>query len=102
MSSTDDFECNFDLNDKMIIGNMLIDDGRSVTCCTEDGTRVLPSDLLHYACLPIEIEPEDDFYGSFGQGCINFVRSALSPDGECRLGYGKQVRMFEEHSLFGP
>lgn len=47
--------------------------------------------MLHYACLPIEIEPADEFYSQFNQGCINVVRSALSVDSECKLGYGKQL-----------
>lgn len=62
----------------------------------------MPSDFSHYSCWPIEIEGQDEFYGPFQQGCINFVRSALSPDGECRLNYGKQVNysytnVFELH-----
>lgn len=70
----------------------LLGDGRSVTCCTEDGSRVLPPEFLHYSCLPITVEPQDEFYSQFNQGCINFVRSALAPDDQCRVGYGKQVR----------
>lgn len=66
-------------------------DGRSVRCCAEDGSGALPPEFSHYSCLPIAIEPHDEFYDQFRQGCINVVRSALSPDGECRLGYGKQV-----------
>lgn len=66
-------------------------DGQSVSCCTEDGSRPIPPEFQHYSCMPIEIEPHDEFYEQFNQGCINFVRSALSPDSECRLGYGKQV-----------
>lgn len=67
-------------------------DGSSIRCCTKDGRSVLPRDALHFACLPILIEPDDDFYGQFDQGCMNFVRSALAPDGQCQLSYGKQVQ----------
>lgn len=66
-------------------------EGKSIRCCTKDGSSVLPPEALHYACLPIEIDAHDPFYGQFGQGCINMVRSALSPDTDCKLGYGKQV-----------
>ncbi|XP_055322112.1 chorion peroxidase [Sitodiplosis mosellana] len=66
-------------------------DGASIRCCTKDGRRILPRESLHFACLPIFIEPDDDFYSQFDQGCMNFVRSALAPDGQCQLGYGKQV-----------
>lgn len=66
-------------------------DGASIRCCTKDGRRILPRDTLHFACLPIFIEPDDEFYSQFDQGCMNFVRSALAPDGKCQLSYGKQV-----------
>lgn len=66
-------------------------DGKSVRCCSEDGTSMLPQETLHFACFPIKIEDEDSFYGEFKQRCINFVRSSLAPDYQCRLGYGKQV-----------
>lgn len=56
-----------------------------------DGKRVLPREALHFACMPILIEPNDEFYSNFDQGCMNFVRSALGPDGQCELSYGKQV-----------
>lgn len=66
-------------------------DGASIRCCAKDGSHVLPREALHFACLPIAIEPDDEFYSQFDQGCINFVRSALAPDGQCQLSYGKQV-----------
>lgn len=67
-------------------------EGASIRCCTKDGRRVLPQEALHFACFPILIEPDDDFYSQFDQGCVNFVRSALAPDGQCQLSHGKQVR----------
>lgn len=69
-----------------------LDDGSSIRCCTKNGQHVLPNEALHFACLPILIDAEDEFYRQFDQGCINFVRSALATDGQCQLGYGKQVR----------
>lgn len=73
-------------------------EGKSVRCCSDDGSSVLPPDSMHFACMPIEIDAQDPFYSEFRQGCINFVRSSLSPDGECRLGYGKQVRSIASNS----
>lgn len=75
----------------------ILDDGKSVRCCTKNGRHVLPEEALHFACFPIVIEPDDEFYSQFDQGCVNFVRSALAPDGECKLGFGKQVNI-----LFSP
>lgn len=67
------------------------DEGSAIRCCSKDGRHVLPRDSLHFACLPIILEPDDEFYAQFEQGCMNFVRSALAPDGQCQLSYGKQV-----------
>lgn len=73
---------------------IFIGDGSSIRCCTKDGRNVLAREALHFACLPIFIEPNDEFYSQFDQGCMNFVRSALAPDGQCQLGYGKQVQFY--------
>ena len=62
-----------------------------MSCCTEDGSSRLDEQQLHYACMPIDIEPGDEFFSRYNQGCMNFVRSSLSIDNECKLGYGKQV-----------
>lgn len=66
-------------------------DAKSINCCADDGSSILPAPFAHFGCMPIEIEPQDEFYSQFNQKCINFVRSSLAPDGECKLGYGKQV-----------
>lgn len=66
-------------------------DGAAIRCCSKDGRHILPREFQHFACLPISIDPDDEFYSQFDQGCMNFVRSALAPDGQCQLGYGKQV-----------
>lgn len=66
-------------------------DAKSINCCSDDGTSVLPPEFSHFGCMPIEIEQNDEFFSQFGQKCINFVRSSLAPDSECKLGYGKQV-----------
>ncbi|KAG4070441.1 hypothetical protein HA402_005673 [Bradysia odoriphaga] len=66
-------------------------DGSAINCCTEDGSSVVPPPFLHYSCMPIEIEPHDEFYSQFNQRCINFVRSSLAPYNQCKLGYEKQI-----------
>lgn len=73
----------------MFHGNLA--DGQAVSCCSEDGSSVLPPHLQHYACMPIEIQGHDPFFSHFNQRCINVVRSALSDDSKCNLGYAKQV-----------
>lgn len=79
-----------------------LDDGAAIRCCTKNGQQVLPNEALHFACLPILIEPDDEFYRQFDQGCINFVRSALASDGQCQLGYGKQVYIKINWLWFNP
>lgn len=63
---------------------------RPIECCSEGGRSVLPPNNRHFACLPIKVDPHDEFYKHFNQGCINFVRLSLSPNPECKMGYGKQ------------
>ncbi|XP_059614078.1 chorion peroxidase [Phlebotomus argentipes] len=63
--------------------------GRPISCCSEDGSRPLPPSQSHFACMPIPISPDDEFYAQFNQGCMNFVRSAIAPN--CRLGSARQI-----------
>lgn len=76
----------------VVVCRGILADGSSIRCCSKDGRSVLPQNTLHFACFPIIIDRDDDFYSQFDQGCINMVRSALAPDGNCQLGFGKQVQ----------
>lgn len=76
-----------------------VGDGQPVSCCAENGVASMPPAFTHYACMPIMLEPDDEFYRHFHQGCINFVRSKLSPNQQCRLGYGRQVSDIERLCL---
>lgn len=67
-----------------------IENGNFIDCCTKNLASILPLHSRHFACLPIEVDPLDEFYGVFGIGCLNFVRLSLVPNNECTLGYGKQ------------
>ncbi|GAB0100154.1 Chorion peroxidase [Sergentomyia squamirostris] len=64
-------------------------DGSPISCCAGDGTRPLPPAQSSFACLPIPISPDDEFYSQFNQRCMNFVRSAIAPN--CRLGAARQI-----------
>ncbi|KAL3279197.1 hypothetical protein HHI36_016710 [Cryptolaemus montrouzieri] len=65
--------------------------GSAIACCEPDGSAPLDPRYRHDACLPIDIPSDDPFYSVFKQGCINFVRSALSPRQDCTLGYSQQM-----------
>ncbi|KAJ8919142.1 hypothetical protein NQ315_012127 [Exocentrus adspersus] len=67
------------------------DNGSAISCCLQDGTDALPIQHRHYACMPIEIPGNDQFFGVFNQRCMNFVRSILSPRHDCSFGYAQQM-----------
>ncbi|XP_055903561.1 chorion peroxidase [Eupeodes corollae] len=67
-----------------------LENGEAIECCAQDGSGPLPPHQSHFACMPIPVEPNDEFYGHFNQRCINFVRLSLAPNTECRMGYAKQ------------
>ncbi|XP_066945856.1 peroxidase-like [Macrobrachium rosenbergii] len=60
-----------------------------ITCCKR-GQRREPNEL-HPDCLPIEIPEADDFYGQFGQRCMEFVRSMPAPRPDCNFGPREQM-----------
>lgn len=41
--------------------------------------------------MPILIDQDDEFYRTFNQRCMNFVRLAIAPDHNCQLGYAKTL-----------
>lgn len=41
--------------------------------------------------MPIHIDQDDEFYRKFNQRCMNFVRLAIAPDHNCKLGYAKTL-----------
>lgn len=41
--------------------------------------------------MPIHIDQDDQFYRVFNQRCMNFVRLAIAPDHNCKLGYAKTL-----------
>lgn len=52
---------------------------------------MLPAHQTHFACMPIFIDEDDEFYRKFHQRCMNFVRLAITPDHNCKLGYAKTL-----------
>lgn len=52
---------------------------------------MIPQDERHFACLPIVIPNNDPFYSRFNQRCMNFVRSQVVPNRDCKFGYAKQL-----------
>ncbi len=81
----------FMTHDCSLSGSITFPDGRRVKCCSPDGTQAIPPQKSHFACMPIHIDPEDDFYKQFNQRCMNFVRLAITPDHNCQMGYAKTL-----------
>ncbi|XP_063374283.1 chorion peroxidase isoform X2 [Cydia amplana] len=68
-----------------------IGNGSAISCCAGDGEVPLPEDQQHWGCAPIDTPPDDPFYGTFRQTCLNFVRAQLAPASDCSVGYAKQM-----------
>lgn len=66
-------------------------DGKRVKCCSDDGSEMLSPHESHFACMPILVDQDDEFYRNFNQRCMNFVRLAIAPDHNCKLGYAKTL-----------
>lgn len=60
-------------------------------CCSPEGKVALSPQQSHFACMPIHVEPDDEFFSAFGVRCLNFVRLSLVPSPDCQLSYGKQL-----------
>lgn len=67
-----------------------LENGELVECCSPNGAGMLPPEKRHFACMPIPVEADDEFYSVFHVRCMNFVRLSLSPNTECKMQYGKQ------------
>ncbi|XP_053964622.1 chorion peroxidase [Anastrepha ludens] len=67
-----------------------LENGELVECCTPNGGHALPPHKRHFACMPITVAEDDEFYSTFNIRCMNFVRLSLAPNIDCKLSYGKQ------------
>ncbi|KAH8383684.1 hypothetical protein KR009_010037 [Drosophila setifemur] len=68
-----------------------LEGGDLVQCCSPEGKGTLSPQESHFACMPIHVDPEDEFFAAFGVRCLNFVRLSLAPSPNCQLGYGRQL-----------
>nr|CAD7602051.1 unnamed protein product [Timema genevievae] len=65
--------------------------GSGISCCTPNGSDMLSEDLKHFACIPIAIPSNDQFFKQFAQRCLNLVRTMLAPRPDCSMGYAVQM-----------
>ncbi|KAH7984263.1 hypothetical protein HPB52_018729 [Rhipicephalus sanguineus] len=61
-----------------------VSNGSAITCC--DPQLVANPTKRHFACMQIDLPPDDRFYGQFQQNCLEFVRSVAAPRPKCAFG----------------
>jgi len=64
-----------------------------IRCCTlnaNNETVRIPKASAHQACLAIDVKPNDPFYKEFKVQCLNFVRSLLMLDTDCKIREASQ------------
>lgn len=78
--------------------------GPGLLCCTRDGKDILPPELLHPACVPIKIPPNDRTLPN--RGCMNFIRTEAIVSNDCelstRLSINQQTSFMDLSNVYGP
>lgn len=69
--------------------------GQSIRCCGVEFQR--NPNLLHPACFPIDIPPNDPFYSREGKTCMSFVRSAAAVRPGCEFGPREQLNQLSAY-----
>ena len=58
----------------------------SIKCCPQQQPLVDRQPARHKLCLPIQVPPDDPFYGQFGVSCLEFRRTLAGIRPNCVLG----------------
>lgn len=65
-------------------------DGSPIECCDQESVPIQPR-YLHPSCLPLMIPSDDLHYKPIRVTCLNYVRSALAVNEQCKFGSINQV-----------
>uniref|UniRef100_A0A336MW58 CSON005035 protein n=1 Tax=Culicoides sonorensis TaxID=179676 RepID=A0A336MW58_CULSO len=65
-------------------------DGTPIECCDKMYRKFAPRSL-HSACHPLAIKDNDIFYKKLGVSCLNYVRSAIAVNPQCKFGAANQI-----------
>ncbi|XP_065303828.1 salivary peroxidase/catechol oxidase-like [Dermacentor albipictus] len=76
-------------HDLTLTGGTRFSNGSAITCC--DPQLVANPTRRHFACMQIDLSPDDRFYGQFQQNCLEFVRSVAAPRPKCAFGPREQL-----------
>lgn len=66
-----------------------LDNGQAVECCKHMHTAAPRS--TSSSCAPLQVPSDDPHYSKFFLNCLNYVRSAITVDPQCKLGAINQV-----------
>lgn len=72
--------------------------GDPIECCSEDATNPPPR-WRHPACAPLIVDVAVEDYNRL-PSCLNYVRSALGIEKDCKFGPAEQVREFHSAIVF--
>lgn len=64
--------------------------GLPIECCDKDSATLQPR-YVHESCYPLKIPSDDPDYMKFYVTCLNYVRSALAVNEQCKFGSINQV-----------
>lgn len=64
--------------------------GMPIECCDKESATLQPR-YVHDSCYPLKIPSDDPNYKKFYVTCLNYVRSALAVNEQCKFGSINQV-----------
>jgi peroxidase len=65
-------------------------DESAIECCDKESANLQPR-YVHESCYPLKIPNDDQNYKKFYVTCLNYVRSALAVNEQCKFGSINQV-----------
>lgn len=65
-------------------------DTSAIECCDRESAHLQPR-FVHESCYPLKIPNDDQNYKKFYVTCLNYVRSALAVNEQCKFGSINQV-----------
>lgn len=64
--------------------------GAPIECCDKESASLQPR-YIHDSCYPLKVPSDDPNYKKFYVTCLNYVRSALAVNEQCKFGSINQV-----------
>jgi peroxidase len=65
-------------------------DESAIECCDKESSTLQPR-FVHDSCYPLKVPNDDQNYKKFYVTCLNYVRSALAVNEQCKFGSINQV-----------